>query len=201
MRREVLRVIQCKGGNGMKKLVLSVLFILIVAVNGLAHEGTLGLYVDETLNDCDATLGVAVFDLNLYYWRDQGFDLGNACEFRMVITSPLAFFQEPTWADNIEVTIGSIVTGISLTGSTCLGSAMDIVYLGTIPVFNVGDMDTFFVRVVNHPTSYPNPSIYVTVCDPFQTKREVLGGWFVFNGTCNVESDPKSWGAIKNLYR
>ncbi len=185
----------------MKKLVLSVLLIMFVAVNGFAHEGTIGLYIDETLSDCDATLGTAVFDLNLYYWKDQGLDLGNACEFRLVLSSPMAFFQDPTWADNIDLTLGSITTGISLTGTTCLGSGLNVVYLGTIPIFNVGDTDTFYVRVVNHPTAYPNPSIFVTVCDENQTKREVLGGWFIFNGTCNVESEPKCWGAIKNLYR
>jgi len=190
----------------MKKLVLLVIFLMIFITHAFAHEGTLGLYLDETLTDCDyGTVAdpwsVGLFNLYLYYWRDEGPYLGNACEFMLEISSPSVLFQDPTWADNIEVTIGSITTGISLTGSTCLGTAADVVYIGTIPVFNIGEANTFSVRVVNHPTSYPNPSIFITKCEANNPKHEVPGGWFIFNGTCSVAIEPKSWGAIKNLYR
>jgi hypothetical protein len=186
----------------MKKLAMVAAFILVISTLAFAHEGAISLYLDETITDCDEAIGpFGIVDINLYYVRDEGQELGRAYEFRLVATNGTAIFNQPVWPPTKTVENGDLVNGISIGHSVCIGTGENITWLGTIPVFNVGaDADTFTVRVVNNPVSPPEgPGIYITLCDGPQTKVSVSGGAFVFNGYCNPSVESKSWGAIKSL--
>ena len=194
----------------MKRLTLAALFVMVLCGGAFAHNGALSLYADETITVCDA--GLALFDtynLNMYYVKDQGPDLGRAAEFRLLRSSSAALLQAPTWSPKINLTLGDLESGISITSNECIGPGETISYIGTIPVMSLGDPDTFTVRVVRHPATLPAPAIRITVCDPTNPLADVLGGTFIFNGDpnpanwlhCNPGVHSTSWGAIKSLYR
>ena len=191
----------------MKKLSMTVVFLLLVSSAIYAHNGAISLYLDETATQCSTTLLSGQADIMVLYIRGDGPYLGSGLEFRLLLSSPAAgsgvLFMDPTWSSQIVLTEGDIQTGISLVGSTCLGVNSDIVYIGTVPIFNIGgDSDTFNVRVVDDPNvTSPGPGIYILLCDAHKTKVPVLGGWFVFNGSCNPGVESKSWSAIKSMYR
>ena len=186
----------------MKRLSLIIAFLLIVSSTLFAHNGALSLYLDETLAQCSANIGpFGTVNLQLLYVKDQGPYLGNAVEFRIMKTNGSeAIFQAPTWNPQIVITTGSIENGISLSAADCMGLNSDVTYIGTIPVMDISDNDTFIVRVVDDPTAVV-PGIYILKCDEAHTKVPVLGGWFVFNGSCNPAVESKSWGAIKSIYK
>ena len=80
--------------------------------------------------------------------------------------------------------------------------------LGTIPVMNIADPDTFTVKVVPDPATQPQ-AILIVECNSSHSLYVVSGGTFVFNGECATPNDPygalaakaTTWGAIKELYR
>ena len=187
----------------MKKLTLVALFLIFSFTCALAHNGAISLYIDENINDCDADIGMfEVVDINLYYVRDQGPDLGGAYEFRLVCSSGSVSFNVPTWPATMMIVFGTLTEGISVAHSTCIGTSKDVTWLGKIPVFNTVEAGEFTVTVVENPDSAPYPGIFITLCpDPPLAKYAVLGGTFVFNGSCNPDVDSKSWGAIKSLYK
>ncbi|UCF05427.1 MAG: hypothetical protein JSV33_16200 [bacterium] len=192
----------------MKKLAMVAAVILLISTLVFAHEGAISLYLDETIGDCDESIGAfGIVDINLYYVKDQGLELGRSYEFRLVATNGTAIYNQPVWPPTFQASIGDLVNGISVAHSVCIGSGETVTWLGTIPVFNVGaDTDTFQVRVVDNPNSKPGPGdpipgIYITLCDENQTMVQVIGGTFIFNGECNPAVETKSWGAIKSLIK
>ena len=172
-----------------------------------SHNGAISLYTDENIGDCDAVSNMFdIVDINLYYVRGNGPDLGEAYEFRLMCTSTSITFNQPTWPPTMQGTLGSLETGISVTHNVCIGIGLDVTWLGTIPVFNVGDGDTFTVKVVEHPEAkcpgdIPCPGIYITECPDPKPRHKCLGGSFIFNGVCNPAADSRSWGAIKSLFK
>jgi hypothetical protein len=192
----------------MRRLSLAVLFVAVLFTGAHAHNGAISLYTDETITKCDAVLQLyEMFDLNIYYVKDQGPDLGRAVEFRVLVSTGSALLQPATWSPKIVFSLGDPETGISLTAMECIGPGETVSYIGTIPVMNVGDPDTFTVRVVKDPATLPAPSIRITGCDPENPLYEVLGGYFVFSGdplhpgSCNPAVRSRTWGSIKSLYR
>jgi hypothetical protein len=186
----------------MKKLALSALFVVMLFGSALAHDGAISLYTDETITVCNLPLGP--FEqaiIGIYYVRDQGYDIGRAAEFRLEASNPSAIFIDPVWSPLLSASIGDVDNGISLAFSQCLGPDQAVAFIGTITVFwtDISTV-TFTVRVVDHPTTQP-PGINFTRCDPLNPMLTALGGTFVFNGSCNPGVQPKSWGAIKELYR
>lgn len=188
----------------MKKLALGVLLIMVLSGSAFAHNGALSLYTNQAIAACDTTIGaLATVTINMYHVKGLGPNLGNAIEFRLITSDPRGIFVNTAWSSAITVVLGTIDSGISLTGSQCLGSTDDITFIGAIDVFWADfslPVPMFTVKVVDDPNSEP-PGIYVTQCDAQQTRLSVLGGTFVFNGSCNPGVQAKSWGAIKELYR
>jgi hypothetical protein len=188
----------------MKKLAMSALFVILLVGSAGAHNGALSLYTDATITVCNKAIASFETDtIRLYYVRDNGPDLGNAVEFRLETSIAEALFIGTEWNSQINNTLGDITSGISLTAAQCLGADASVVYIGSIFVMYTGfafPAETFTVRVVEDPTSQP-PAISITICDPFQTIQDVLGGTFVFNGSCNPGVQETSWGAIKELYK
>jgi len=192
----------------MKRLTLAAFFVTVLFTGVFAHSGAISLYTDDTITKCDAILQLFdMYNMNIFYVKDQGPDLGKAVEFRLLRSSSGSLLQPATWSPKIVASIGDPETGISLTASECMGPGETVTYIGTVPVMNVGDADTFTVRVVPDPGALPAPAIRITQCDVNSTILEGLGGTFVFSGdpqhpgTCNYAVRSKTWGAIKSLYQ
>jgi hypothetical protein len=188
----------------MKKLAMSALFVMLLFGSAVAHNGALSLYTDASITVCNMNIGSFETDtIRMYYVRGTGVDLGKACEFSLAASTADALFLGTEWNSQIVITFGDILTGISLTGSQCLGSDASVVYIGAIYVMYIGfafPPETFTVMVKEHQTTQP-PAINITECDPENTVRAVIGGTFVFNGSCNPGVKETSWGAIKSLYK
>ena len=187
----------------MKKLALSGLLVIMLFGSALAHNGALSLYIlDQTVMICNQDLAPdAIAIISLYYIKDLGEDLGKAVEFKLLSSDPSAFFVDVAWSSQIVAPLGTVDNGIALTASACMGVGENVVFIGDITVYHDDSPSgTFTVRVVDHPTAQP-PGIYITLCDSGNTRQSVLGGTFVFNGSCNPGVQPTSWGAIKELYR
>jgi hypothetical protein len=189
----------------MKKLALSALFVVLLFGSAVAHDGALSLYTDATIQVCSGPIASFETDtINMYYVRGTGADLGNAVEFRLEASITDAIFLGYEWNSQITVTLGDPLTGISLTASQCLGTNESVVFIGSIFVMYTGFAsppdDRFTVMVKEDPNAQP-PAILVTECTPQQPLRAVLGGTFVFNGTCSPAVKESTWGSIKALYK
>jgi len=193
----------------MKNLLLSLVLTVCLAAGANAHQGILALFADMDNHECHTALGVGqIGNLYLAYVRGDGPFMGPAYEFKLLRSSPGVIFLAPTWPSSIVLTIGTIETGISLTAATCF-PFQDYVSLGTIPIMNVSDPDTFTVEVVADPGQIPEHALVVLKCDRQYSVYPVPGGMFVFNAGCHSPQDPfgkvstreTTWGAIKELYR
>jgi hypothetical protein len=186
----------------MKKLAMSALFVMLLFGSAVAHNGALSLYTDATISICNSAITSFETDtIKMFYVRDAGSNLGNAVEFRLEASIADALFLGTEWTSQITLTLGDILTGISLTGGQCLGSNENVVFIGAIYVMYTGfSAETFTVSVKEDPGAQP-PGIYISECLPGNPLRAVLGGTFVFNGSCNPGVKETSWGAIKQLYR
>ena len=198
----------------MKKLAMLFALMLLFATAASAHDGAISIYADKELNSCSLDIippsegGAGTGLLWLLYVRDQGVDMGKAAEFRVICTSPTVMFFATTWEDYITLFTGSPPGNISLTGDANFGCGYDVVPLGSFTIFNTLDLDTFYVKVVDNPESYPVPGIYITDCSDDNNEVKVIGGTFVCTGdpvlfpaNCNPAVESKTWGAIKNMYK
>ena len=193
----------------MKKALLAIILAVCLAAGANAHQGMLALFADTNNHECHTALGVGqIGNLYLMYVRGDGPRLGPAYEFKLLKSTTDAVFLSPIWPSNIILTLGYIEMGISLTAADCFPD-LDYVPLGTIPIMNISDPDTFTVKVVPDPTENPPRVIAILKCDRYFTFYPVLGGMFVFNAGCFSPEDPfgvvatksTTWGAIKDLYR
>lgn len=184
----------------MKRLPLVGLFMLIMLGGAYAHEGALSLYTTIEINDCDWELGSGQpFDkLNLYYVKGDGPDMGAAFEFKLEpsVSAGLSWF-EPTWASQVEIVLGNLTEGYSGTATACIGVGESVVFIGNFAFLNMTVEGPFNVKIIPHPVS---GKILITLCELNDPKHEVLGGTFIFNGTCNYGAQESSWGAIKSIY-
>jgi len=193
----------------MKSLLFSLVLSVCLAAGANAHQGMLALFADTNNHECHTALGVGqIGNLNLAYVRGDGPFLGPAYEFKLLKSTSGALFMEPIWPSEIVLIIGTIETGISLTAAACF-TFQDCVSLGTIPIYNLSDPDTFTVEVVPDPGQVPQHALVILKCDPQYSIYPVAGGMFVFNAGCHSPEDPfgvvstkeTTWGAIKELYR
>ncbi|MCX5752948.1 MAG: hypothetical protein NTW97_04780 [Candidatus Krumholzibacteria bacterium] len=190
----------------MKKLAMSAVFLMLLFGSAVAHNGALSLYTDIGLSSCSMNIEPFAQDtINMYYVRGTGPDLGNAVEFRLEASIPDALILSTDWNSQINMTLGDVSTGISLTASQCLGQNESVVFIGAIGLMYAGaDAGVLFaIMVKEDPTvaDPPGPGIYVTECVTGNPMVTVLGGTFVFNGSCDTGVQQTSWGAIKSLYK
>jgi hypothetical protein len=193
----------------MKSLLLSIVLAVCLAASANAHQGMLALFADTNNHECYTALGVGqIGNLYLMYVRGDGPRMGPAYEFKLLRSTSGAVFLFPTWPSEITLTLGTVEGGLSLTAASCFPD-LDYVPLGTIPIMNISDPDTFTVKVVLDPGQVPQHVIAILKCDPVRTLYAVPGGMFVFNAGCNspldpfavVATKPTTWGAVKDLYR
>jgi len=194
----------------MKNLLLSIVLVVCLAAGANAQQGMLALFSDTESHECHLNLGMGqIGNLYLMYVRGDGPRLGNAYEFKLLKSSSGSAILSPTWPSSIIITIGAVETGISLCAAECFPDG-DYVSLGTIPVMNVSDPDTFTVAIVPDPEQVPQHAIVILECRAELPIYVVLpGGAFVFNGGCYSPLEPygplgveeTTWGAIKELYQ
>ncbi|MCX5752193.1 MAG: hypothetical protein NTW97_00965 [Candidatus Krumholzibacteria bacterium] len=194
----------------MKNLLLSLVLVMCLAAGANAQQGMLALFSDTENNECHSDVGIgAIGNLYLMYVRGDGPRMGNAYEFKLLKSSSASAILSPTWPSSIIITLGAIETGISLCAAECFPDE-NYVSLGTIPVMNVSDPDTFTVEIVPDPEQVPQHAIVILECKEERPIYIVLpGGAFVFNGGCYSPLDPfgpvatkeTTWGGIKELYR
>lgn len=194
----------------MKNLLLSIVLVACLAAGANAQQGMLALFSDTENHECHLDVGIGeIGNLYLMYVRGDGPRLGQAYEFKLLKSSSGSAILPPTWPSSIVITLGTVETGISLCAAECFPDE-DYVYLGTIPVMNVSDPDTFTAEIVPDPEQVPQHAIVILECEADYPIYIVLpGGAFVFNGGCYSPLDPfgavatkeTSWGAIKELYR
>jgi hypothetical protein len=191
----------------MRTALMASLFVALLFTVVSAHQGALSLYTDDTIASCSAPLPTpyATADVALVYVKDEGPDLGAAFEFVMYRERSELQVNAINWSGAITVTECSSPFNLCVgSGASCLGGqGENVVYLGTF-TFIWLDFTTppeFFIEVRENPDALPNPGIVITLCNPQQTPYLVEGGRFVFNGSCDPGVEPKSWSAIKELYR
>jgi hypothetical protein len=195
--------------RAMKRLILSLVLVVCLAA-GANAQGMLALFSDTENHQCHLNLGIGeIGNVHLMYVRGDGPRLGQGYEFKLLKSSSGSDILSPTWPASIILTLGSIETGISLCSAECFPDE-DYVSLGTIPVMNVSDPDTFTVEIVPDPLQVPQHAIVITECLAGAPIYIVVpGGAFVFNGGCYSPLEPfgplgveeTTWGAIKELYR
>jgi hypothetical protein len=194
----------------MKNLLLSLVLVACLAAGANAQQGMLALFSDTESHECHLDLGMGqIGNLYLMYVRGDGPRLGNAYEFKLLRSSSGSAILPPTWPSSIVLSLGAVETGISLCAAECFPDE-DYVSLGTIPIMNVSDPDTFTVVVVADPEQVPQHAIVILECaDEYPIYIVLPGGAFVFNGGCYSPLEPfgplgveeTTWGAIKELYQ
>lgn len=183
----------------MRRLGLVLVFLILASSIALAHDGAISLYKNAQINDCDDASAIYERDtIQIFYVRGTGPDMGNAAEFKFEKTSEDVEFFKVIWSSEIVLVLGDWDSGYAITGSACLGSGLDVVYLGTLIIDNIFEFGQFRVYIGAYPDA---GGIYITKCDQQQTMHGVLGGTFVFNGSCNPATEVESWGAIKSLFK
>ena len=194
----------------MKNMLLSLVLVASLAAGANAQQGMLALFSDTESHECHLNLGMGqIGNLYLMYVRGDGPRLGQGYEFKLLKSSSGSAILPPTWPSSIIIMLGAVETGISLVAAECFPDE-DYVSLGTIPVMNVSDPDTFTVAVVPDPEQVPEHAIVIAECDDEHPLYIALpGGAFVFNGGCYSPLEPygplgveeTTWGAIKELYQ
>jgi hypothetical protein len=201
---------------GVRKLAIVIGFVLFAALSCAtagAHEGMVTLFADQAGSDCDADLAPGQsIDLYLFYVRGDGPEIGACCAMRLLSSSPNiamhSFSQAPPPGERL--CIGNINDGISFCNHAGQGpwceTGKDVVFLGAITVMNIFEEGPFTITIVGNPDE-PNIHLAITTCDSACSKHAVIGGTFVFNGTCEnpeqgapLGTHDSSWGAIKTFY-
>ncbi|MBN2070732.1 MAG: T9SS type A sorting domain-containing protein [Candidatus Krumholzibacteriota bacterium] len=186
----------------MKQIILSIVIFLAFASPAWPHEGMLALFTDMDRTSRDENVELyTIQDIYLFYIRDNGPEQINAYEFRFLVSSPDVLIMNPEWPPN-TMAFGDVTVDVSVAGTVDLceewGSA-DYFYLGTIPVINYGDPDTFTISIV--PPADPASNFAVCLCDPSHSIHPVIGDFFLFNGDyippCVIGAEASSENSIE----
>lgn len=184
----------------MKRLSTALILIIVLSTGALAHQGSIGLYTDQTATDCDAAIApFTPYSIFIMYFRSDGGPNGIfALEFSIDIIGDWGFFGSPAWSPAVSITNGDIATGIAVSYSDCEGAGADYAWVGSIPFTSLGA--TSGTIKVGPSTAYDLP--IVAMCDDMRTLAPVLGGYFTApDGSCDIGTEESSWGAIKSMYK
>ncbi len=170
----------------MKWILLVVACILLIGASAESHEGMIALFTDMCRTDRDDEIELyEIQDIYLFYVRGNGPDQLAVYEFRFLISSPDVRIMNPEWPPFTNA-LGDVSTDVVVCGwgyNLCEEwEAADYFYLGTIPVINYGDPDTFTISVVE-PTGDNCGELQICRCDePSFPTHPVIGDIFLFNG-------------------
>jgi len=197
-----------KEEGKMKTLTLAALFLIVLSAGAGSHVGSIGLYTTEEAIDCDMTFTAFLpSDIYVMYFKStSGPDGISGAQFRIEMpASGTVHFQGFETHPNIILTTGDIVgDGISVSYAGCTGTGLDLLLIGKLTVFPMATGDYTF-KVLSSLDIHPNDPPFeprVARCDLDKTLAGLLGGWFSTpDGSCNVGTEEKTWGAIKEMYK
>ncbi len=193
-----------KEEGKMKRLTMAMLVLIALTTGAVAHQGSIGIYYDLPATDCDADfVAYAADDVYImYYSSDSGPDGITAAQFKVDFGLTGTMFMSFTPSPSVSVTLGDILNGFSVSFVGCTGTGDDYLLIGTMQILTISD-ETFTIRVLKSddidPADLP-VDVRVTICEGARPSVAVLGGWFVGNGSCDIGTEEKSWGAIKEMY-
>ncbi len=189
----------------MKRLTIVALILIALTTGAFAHQGSIGLYVDTAANDCDLdfTPYIAASITIMYFRSDAGPDGITAAEFRVEAPAGLIVISNFAPSPEVSVTLGAIDAGIATSFTGCTGTGVDYTLIGTMEVLPLVAAPMQLKVLASGAITWPPYAPRVSMCDdPARTIVGVLGGWFTSpDGTCNVGTESKSWGAIKEMYK
>lgn len=189
----------------MKRLAMVALILIALTTGAFAHQGSIGLYVDTAANDCDVTFAPYLStNITVMYFRsDAGPDGITAAEFRVDAPAGLIVISSFAPSPEVSVTLGTIDAGIATSFTGCTGTGVDYTLIGTMSVLPMVATPMQLKVLASGGITAPPYEPRVSMCDdPARTIVGVLGGWFTSpDGTCNVGTESKSWGAIKEMYK
>lgn len=189
----------------MKRLGLTVVFLAALASGAFAGSGSITLYAQpfdgiSTPSCSGALVGFDTLDVGIYYSTNSGPEMGRVAEFCVKFSVTKATISNVVWSPAIGAVLGNVSNGVAISAPLCIGGGQTYVFLGVITVQDLGENGRFTATVQADPEAVP-PGILVTTCQPNDPAVVVTGGTFVFNGSCNVGVENRTWGAIKDLYR
>jgi hypothetical protein len=189
----------------MKRLTMTALILVALTTGALAHQGSIGLYTNTSGTDCDATLTLYVgYDVTIMYYKStSGPDGITAAEFKVGVPPGTMILGAFTKSPSVSITLGDIGTGISCSFVGCSGTGSNYVLIGTVSVIALA-ATPMMMQVLQSDGLPVGPfAPRVSMCDdPARTIVGVLGGYFTTpDGTCNIATEEKTWGAIKDMYR
>jgi hypothetical protein len=190
----------------MKRLTIAALILIALTTGAFAHQGSIGLYVDTAHNDCDWTFAPyqAIPIVIMYFRSDAGPDGITAAEFRVEVPGGGSMIVISSFTPSPGVlTIGTIDAGIATSFTGCTGTGVDYTLIGTMSVLPFVVTPMQLKVLASGAITAPPYEPRVSMCDdPARTIVGVLGGWFTNpDGTCNLGTESKSWGAIKEMYK
>jgi len=186
----------------MKRLTMTAILLIALTTGAIAHQGSIGLYTDTSAMDCDVTLTPYVgYDVTIMYFKsDAGPDGISATEFKIDAPGTIilgAFTPSP----DVSASMGTINTSLAVTFSGCTGSGLDYVLIGTVNIVALGAAPMMMQVMVGDGLLEPPLEPRVTTCVYPRPIVGVLGGYFAApDGGCDIGTEEKSWGAIKDMY-
>lgn len=189
----------------MKRLTMTALILIALTTGAFAHVGSIGLYTDTGATDCDATftpyVGADIYIM--YYSSDSGPDGITAAEFKLEVPAGQMVISSFTPTTGV-LPLGLIDTGIACSFTGCTGAGNPYTLIGTVNVLPFVATPVT-LKILGSENLMPGDTVEprVSMCDdPERTIVGVLGGWYSSpDGSCNVGTESKSWGAIKGMYK
>ena len=191
-----------KEEERMKRLTLTALLLIALTTGAIAHQGSIGLYTDTNATACAAVFVPYVGqEVTIMYFRsDSGPDGISAAEFKVVGTAAvLVGTYTPSAA--VSVTQGAITSNLSVALVGCTGSGENYVNLGTVNILVYVPIAEMVQVLAAEGIADPPFEPRVAICPDPKPIVGVLGGYFAPNGSCDIGTEEKTWGAIKEMYR
>jgi hypothetical protein len=192
-------------GVEMRRSLLIVSMLLVVATLVSAQPGRIQLTADQAITTCDITDAGGLIDVYVFHINTSG---ANASQFMIDVIGAhtMTYLAETVTPPFLKIGVcaGPDKTGCAIAYGSCQPGNMQILkvqYLG----FGTTPACTEFV-IVADPSADP-PDIYATDCANPPILLSALGSTAVINpdGTCPcpeiIPVEETSWGKIKAIYR
>jgi hypothetical protein len=184
----------------MKKIIIIMGLLLLIASGAFGQQGYIGLFVDATHTQSCAT-GAGFYPVDMWIWILPG-SLGTICaDFR--ISYPVNVIQS-TVTKNwpiISVDLGDLPWGYSVCFTSCqynwVWPAHQLLY--------VTDPTQTWVEILKHPDT-PGTCVQFYNCQPgYPDECATVFSRLGLNRVCPPDNpigvEDSNWGAIKALYR
>lgn len=182
----------------MKKLLLVIACLMLIAGSANATRGYLALYADDSRASCsyyyDNVPAAAIVNVYIFGLDNPG--VGATCiEFAMSWPAGWMAF-ETIYNPDKSVTVGDIDTGIAICNFGCHSGWYWYAYK---PLYHL----TVVTDYVNLNVHSGTGEYRMTDCsepDVVKYDEVILLNNLALNQECLISTKPSSWGAIKSMY-